>query len=329
MMKRLLILYTGGTIGMLPTADGLAPADGYLEQQLSRLARDGVSWEVRSYQPLIDSSAITIAHWQQLVRDIAADYQAFDGFVVIHGTDTMAYTASVLAFCLQQLGKPVVLTGSQLPLAHPRSDGWGNLADAIEAACQSDLHEVVIAFNQKLLRGCRARKVDCASFAGFDTPNAPHLASFGIHPAWHREHWLRSAGEFRAVLPREADIRFVGLLPGAMAASAGQWLAASPPEAAILQVYGNGNVPDTPALFAAIAELKARAVPVLVLTQCQRGAVEVGAYAASQPLFRAGAISGADMTPEAAQAKLLCLLSGGASGDAASWLAANLCGELG
>ncbi|XLM21840.1 asparaginase domain-containing protein, partial [Chromobacterium piscinae] len=108
----------------------------------------------------------------------------YDGFVVIHGTDTMAYTASVLAFALQGLAKPVVLTGAQLPLVHPRSDGWANLADALEAACQPDLNEVAIAFNRLLLRGCRARKLDVEHFDGFNSPNAEPLAEFAIHAHW-------------------------------------------------------------------------------------------------------------------------------------------------
>ncbi|MDC7711388.1 asparaginase [Vogesella indigofera] len=308
-MKRLLILYTGGTIGMDHTPEGLAPVPGFLPQQLARLARDGVSWEVREYAPLLDSSAITLADWQRLVADIAANHDAFDGFVVIHGTDTMAYTASVLAFCLQGLAKPVVVTGSQLPLVHPRSDGWGNLADAIEAACQSELHEVAISFNRLLLRGVRARKLDAASFAGFDSPNAPPLAQFGIQPQWHRAGWRQASGPFRPQLPASPDIRCGMLLPGAMAAAFGRWLAQDTPDAAILLSYGNGNTPADAELLAGVQAASARGCVVLNLTQCVRGAVAVGAYAASQPLAQAGAVAGGDMTPEAAQAKLLWLLS--------------------
>lgn len=313
-MSKLLILYTGGTIGMDYTPQGLAPVAGYLPRQLQRLARDGVSWDVVEYPQLIDSSAITIAHWQQLVADIAAAYERYDGFVVIHGTDTMAYTASVLAFALQNLQKPVIVTGSQLPLVHPRSDGWSNVGVAIEAACQPDLHEVAIAFDNVLLRGCRARKVDATSFAGFDSPNAAPLARFGIEAHWYRSQWRRGSGEFCAVLPQEErDIRSGFLLPGGMAAAFGRWLAAEVPHGALLFSYGNGNTPEEPALLDGIRAASAAGCVVVNLTQCPRGAVEVGAYAASQPLAQAGAVSGGDMTPEAAQAKLLVLLSQGLS----------------
>ena len=328
-MSKLLILYTGGTIGMAPTPAGLAPLPGYLPAQLQRLARDGVSWDVVEYPQLIDSSAITLADWQKLVADLAAAYDRYDGFVVIHGTDTMAYTASVLAFALENLAKPVIVTGSQLPLGHPRSDGWGNLADAIEAACQPDLHEVAIAFNRLLLRGCRARKVDAASFAGFDSPNAAPLARFGIQAAWDKAQWRRGSGAFRAVAPQPARIRSGLLLPGSMAAEFGQWLAADTPQAAILLSYGNGNAPADAALLDGVRQASARGCVVVNLTQCVHGAVEVGAYAASQPLAQAGAVAGADMTPEAANAKLLYLLAQGL--DAAAVRAAvgrDLRGEL-
>lgn len=310
-MSKLLILYTGGTIGMAPTPAGLAPVPGYLPAQLQRLARDGVSWDVVEYPQLIDSSAITVADWQQLVADLAAAYERYDGFVVIHGTDTMAYTASVLAFALENLAKPVIVTGSQLPLGHPRSDGWSNLADAIEAACQPALHEVAIAFNRLLLRGCRARKVDAASFAGFDSPNAAPLARFGIHADWDTAQWRRGSGAFRAVSPQPASIRSGFLLPGSMAGDFGRWLAADTPQAAILHSYGNGNTPADAALLDGVRTASERGCLVVNLTQCGKGAVEVGAYAASQPLAQAGALAGGDMTPEAANAKLLYLLSQG------------------
>lgn len=328
-MAHLLILYTGGTIGMDHTPEGLAPVAGYLPAQLQRLAREGVSWEVREYAPLLDSSAMTLANWRQLVADIAANVTAFDGFVVIHGTDTMAYTASVLAFFLQGLNKPVIVTGSQLPLGHPRSDGWGNLADAIEAACQPDLHEVGIAFNRVLLRGCRARKVDAASFAGFDSPNAPPLARFGISPQWARESWRSSTQPFNPPALADADIRSGLLMPGAMAAAFGRWLGADTPDAAVLLSYGNGNAPAEPALLDGIRAASGKGCLVLNLTQCVRGAVEVGAYAASQPLAQAGAIAGADITPEAAQAKLLWLLSQPLSVDERrAALQRDICGEM-
>ncbi|KIA79346.1 L-asparaginase, partial [Chromobacterium piscinae] len=152
-MSRILVLYTGGTIGMDHTPEGLAPVPGLLPRLLQRFERPGLEFDIVEFAQLIDSSAITPRQWNEIIDALVSRYAQYDGFVVIHGTDTMAYTASVLAFALQGLAKPVVLTGAQLPLVHPRSDGWANLADAFEAACQPDLHEVAIAFNRLLLRG--------------------------------------------------------------------------------------------------------------------------------------------------------------------------------
>ncbi|KZE31768.1 asparaginase [Crenobacter luteus] len=310
-MTRLCVLYTGGTIGMDHTPDGLAPVPGLLPRLMQRFADAGHDFDLVEYAELIDSSAIAPAHWNRIVDDLVARYDAYDGFIVIHGTDTMAYTASVLAFALQHLAKPVVLTGSQLPLVHPRSDGWSNLADAFEAASQADLCEVTIAFDRQLLRGCRARKVDAARFAGFDSPNAPPLAEFGIAAHWYRERWrARTAGAFAATrLSEAARVAAFFLTPGAGAAIAGERLAEGDLAGAILMSYGNGNAPDEPALLDGVRRASEAGTLVLNLTQVFRGAVEVGAYAASQPLARAGAIPGGDLTPEAALAKLAVLAS--------------------
>jgi L-asparaginase len=310
-MTRLCVLYTGGTIGMDHTPAGLAPVPGLLPRLLERLRAPGREVDLIEYPQLIDSSAITPAHWNRMIADIASRYANYDGFVIIHGTDTMAYSASVLAFALRGLAKPVVLTGSQLPLVHPRSDGWSNLADAFEAASQPDLHEVTIAFDRLLLRGCRARKLDAASFSGFNCPNDAPLANFGIAAHWHRERWLPAGPEpFAPVaLDESAKVAAMMLTPGAGAALFGEWLQQGGLDGALLLSYGNGNAPADPALLAGVSAASAAGTLVLNLTQVVHGAVEVGAYAASQPLAQAGAIPGADMTPEAALAKLTVLAS--------------------
>lgn len=310
-MSRLCVLYTGGTIGMDHTYAGLAPVPGLLPNLLERLRTPRYQFDLIEYDELIDSSAITPTHWNRMIIDIAGRYDDYDGFVVIHGTDTMAYTASVLAFALRGLGKPVVLTGSQLPLVHPRSDGWANLADAFEAASEPDLREVVIAFDRVLLRGCRARKVDAASFSGFDSPNAAPLANFGIETNWRRE-LMRKADEqaFDPIaLHDAAQVVALMLTPGASATVFGHMLGAERLDGAVLLSYGNGNAPPEPALLAGVKAATDGGALVLNLTQVVRGAVEIGAYAASQPLALAGAIPGADMTPEAALAKLTVLAS--------------------
>ncbi|OHX14493.1 L-asparaginase 1 [Chromobacterium sphagni] len=311
-MSRILALYTGGTIGMDHTPEGLAPVPGLLPRLLQRFARPGLEFDIVEFEHLIDSSSLAPRQWNQIIDALAARYDAYDGFVVIHGTDTMAYTASVLAFALQGWKKPVVLTGAQLPLVHPRSDGWANLADALEAACQPDLHEVAVAFDRLLLRGCRARKLDVERFAGFASPNDQPLAEFAIHAHWHRQRWLPGEGE-RRELRVDENLKLAALMltPGHGGALAGQMLQQGGLDGAILLAYGSGNAPADPALLAGIKAMAERGCPVLTLTQVVRGGVEVGAYAASQPLARAGALPGADLTPEAALAKLQVLLSAG------------------
>jgi len=310
MKRRLLLLYTGGTIGMDDTEAGLAPVPGLLPRLLERFASDERELDVVEYPRLIDSSAITIAHWNQIIDDIASRYDRYDGFVVVHGTDTMAYTASALAFALKGLGKPVVLTGSQLPLVRARSDGWNNLADALEAASQPDLCEVTIAFDRVLLRGCRARKVDAARFHGFDSPNCPVLAEFGIEPRWARETWRKPVEAFTVQrFDEAARIGAFFLTPGAGAALIGQALGEHKLDAALLMSYGNGNTPDDAALLDGVRRASEAGTLVLNITQAVHGAVEPGAYAASQPLVAAGALPGFDLTPEAALAKLTWLVS--------------------
>ncbi|POZ61650.1 asparaginase [Chromobacterium alticapitis] len=311
-MSRVLVLYTGGTIGMDHTPEGLAPVLGLLPRLLQRFERPDLAFDVVEFEQLIDSSAITPRQWNQILDALVARYDAYDGFVVIHGTDTMAYTAGALAFALRGLSKPVVLTGAQLPLVHPRSDGWSNLADAFEAACQPDLMEVAIAFDRLLLRGSRARKLDAERFDGFNSPNAAPLAEFAISAHWHRERWLRPDGEWRPQrLNENLKLAALMLTPGHGSALAGQILRDGGLDGAILLSYGSGNAPADPALLEGVAAMTARGGPVLTLTQVVKGAVAVGAYAASQPLARAGALPGGDLTPEAALAKLHVLLSAG------------------
>jgi L-asparaginase len=192
-MKKVLIMYTGGTIGMDYTDNGLSVVPGLFKSQLHQLAPvANVHVDLIEYEHLIDSSEISTAHWVQMIDEITAAYDNYDGFVIAHGTDTMAYTASVLAFALRGLGKPVILTGAQLPLVHRRSDGWSNMIDALYSAVQPDLNEVAIAFNHKLFRGCRSQKVSTDKFIGFDSMDKTPLAEFGINVSWYKKHWIRS-----------------------------------------------------------------------------------------------------------------------------------------
>lgn len=309
--KKILWLYTGGTIGMDYSSKGLVPVPGIFAHYLKKFERDELIFKIIEYRPLIDSSAIQIEQWNQLIGDIETHYQDYDAFIIVHGTDTMAYTASILAFTLRNLDKPVVLTGSQLPLVHPRSDGWANLADAVVAACEDDLHEVVIVFDHLLLRGCRARKTDAEAFRGFSSPNFPPLGYFGSTVVWQREWWQHTQEKaFHAVyLDPSVNILMLMLTPGESASVFGQLLAKQQPEGAVILSYGCGNSPESPDFIQGVYKACDAGSLVINLTQVLHGRVKSGEYAASQALMNAGVVSGLDMTPEAALAKLTVLTS--------------------
>lgn len=329
-MRKILLLYTGGTIGMDYTEQGLAPVPGLLPKLMQRLSIKECEVDIIEYPVLIDSAAITLGHWRNLVNDIAQYYEQYDGFVIIHGTDTMAFTGSMLAFALPGLSKPIVLTGSQLPLVHPRSDGWGNLMDALEAASQPQLTEVVLVFDRLVLRACRARKWDASGFRGFFSPNMSPLGEFGIRSSWYRERWLTSTQPFVPVTLHDVSVASFFLTPGVSSTWIGQMLQQQESlQGVVLLSYGNGNVPADPALLEGIRAATDRGVLVVNLSQSMRGGVMMGEYAVSLPLIDAGVIAGADMTPEAAVGKLTVLLSQDLSMlERRRWVACSLVGEL-
>jgi L-asparaginase len=182
--KHVYIAYTGGTIGMKKTAEGYVPVPGYLQKQMQRLPELDSSalpaYTIREYDPLLDSSNMTPDDWLKIADDIASHYDRYDGFVVLHGTDTMAYTASALPFMLQGLQKPVIITGAQIPLCELRNDARDNLITAMLIAADFAIPEVCLCFGSKLLRGNRAIKVDADGFDAFDSPNFPALGTVGI-----------------------------------------------------------------------------------------------------------------------------------------------------
>ena len=329
-MKRILVLYTGGTIGMDYTTHGLKPVKGLFKSQIDTLepVRD-LDIDLIEYEHLIDSSDIRLEHWQHIIKDISDNYEKYDGFVIIHGTDTMAYTASVLAFALRGLDKPVVLTGSQLPLVHRRSDGWNNLIDALFAANRPDLNEVAIAFNNKLLRGCRAQKVSTYRFFGFDSVDEEPLAEFGIHINWFTKHWLKATRfSFAPVVPQSAKILDLSMRPGFTTDFIIDTLLNTELDAVVLQTYGSGNIPiHNKKLVHALKEAVNRGMIIVNITQVIEGRVS-NDYASSC-LHDLGIVSGCDMTIEAALAKLLVLMSSKMSKESIkAAISENLVGEL-
>jgi L-asparaginase len=317
MKKRVYVIYTGGTIGMQRTPDGYAPSPGSLQEQMKGMPelRDPAMPEVviHEYDPLLDSSNMTPAEWMKIALDIAANYDAYDGFVVLHGTDTMAYTASALPFILEGLGKPVVVTGSQIPLVELRSDGRDNLVASLLVAACFDVPEVCLYFGRQLLRGNRAVKVSTHGLTPFVSPNYPALGNFGVDIEL-RHDLIRPAGERLSVHELSTQVlSVVRLIPGISASFIRNALAA-PMQAVVLEAYGVGNGPDRDTEFlAAISEATARGVVVVDCSQCLTGHVDLDEYTAGSALAKAGVISGYDLTVEAAIAKLTYLFSRGFS----------------
>ncbi|MBB3143345.1 asparaginase domain-containing protein [Halomonas organivorans] len=335
-MRRLLILHTGGTIGMRPGPDGYAPAPGFSDRLIRHLAGhdagDLPECRVVELAPLIDSADLVPADWNRLVAALAEHWHDHDGFVILHGTDTLAHTASALSFMLGDLDKPVVLTGAQIPLGEPRSDASSNLATALLAAANDAApREVSIAFHDRLLRGNRARKVRSQGFDAFDSPNVPWLGEAGITLRLDtREALPTGTPDFTPLTFAENSVALLPVHPGLSTALLDAVLALPTLQGLVLTTYGVGNPPGLDgALIARLARATRHGLAVLNVTQCHQGCVEQGAYATGAALNAAGVIPGGDLTPEAALAKLQVLIARGLGGDAlATALATPLRGEM-
>ncbi|WP_223879382.1 asparaginase domain-containing protein [Chitinimonas arctica] len=268
-------------------------------------------YTLKEYAPLIDSSNLHPSHWNAMVEDIAANYADYDGFVVIHGSDTLAYTASALSFMLENLAKPVIVTGSMVPLCEHPNDAEQNLLDAFHWACESNLHEVCVAFNRLLLRGNRSRKLWGAEMGAFGSPNYPILGRVQGHHEFNPALCLpRPGAPFRMHrINAELTVAGLKLYPGFSVRLIERMLADGP-AGLVLESYGAGNAPDADAaLLAALRQASERGTVLVNITQCMSGKVAMESYAAGSALARAGLVSGWDMTPEAALAKLYFLLS--------------------
>jgi L-asparaginase len=333
MKKHIYVAYTGGTIGMRPSSQGFVPAAGFLSETLANMPEFHRSemplFTIHEYDTLIDSSDMSPNDWQQIAYDIYQHYDEYDGFIILHGTDTMAYTASALSFMLENLGKPVIVTGSQIPLAELRSDGQENLLNALYIAANYPIAEVSLFFNNQLFRGNRSRKVDADGFNAFDSPNFPALLKAGINIEV-------KAGKL-GILPEKKlhiseisaqPIGVVTLYPGISSDVIRNTLQ-QPVKALILLSFGVGNAPQTPSFLAELEQANRHDIIVLNCTQCLRGKVNMTGYANGHALREVGVVSGGDMTPEAALAKLHYLLSKNLPvGHIKRQLVANLHGEL-
>lgn len=311
--KHIYIAYTGGTIGMQKSDHGYVPVSGFLQQQLEKMPEfhrpEMPLFTIHEYEPLIDSSDMTPTDWQRIADDIGENYHQYDGFVILHGTDTMAYTASALSFMLENLEKPVIVTGSQIPIAELRSDGQANLLNALHIAANYPVNEVTLFFNNQLLRGNRSTKSHADGFNAFTSPNLPALLEAGIHIEVKADKLNQpSVGPFKVHTINDQPVAVIMMYPG-ISPDVVKNALKQPVNAMILLTFGVGNAPQQPELLDLLKQATDRGVLVLNLTQCLAGRVNMGGYATGCALADAGVLSGYDMTPEAALAKLHFLLS--------------------
>jgi len=338
-MSKVLLIYTGGTIGMKedPVEQTLRPFDfSSLMDEVPELRKFGTSIDSYTFDPLIDSSDIEPGMWQKLAGIIADSYEDYDGFVVLHGTDTMAYSASALSYMLENLSKPVVFTGSQLPVGRLRTDGRENLVSAVEIAGAKEpdgsatVPEVCIYFNSLLLRGNRSTKVDADGFDAFRSPNLPPLAEAGIDIRYNKDIIRRPSGApFGISSALDTRVSILKVHPGITEQVVRDVLLGSATRAVILETYGCGNAPSRGWFLDVIREAQAAGKILLNVTQCLRGTVNMGLYATGRALSRAGVLTGYDITLEGALGKLFFLMGNNSDNEAVkSCLEKNLRGEI-
>jgi L-asparaginase len=340
MAKRpaILLIYTGGTIGMIRDAKSgqLKPFNfERLMDEIPELSKFDLNIQSHSFRKPIDSSDMQPEIWMELAHLIEEEYNKYDGFVILHGSDTMAYTASALSFMLENLAKPVVLTGSQLPIGTIRTDGKENLITAIEIAAAKEkgkalVPEVCVYFEYQLYRGNRTHKFNAEHFRAFESPNYPLLAEAGISIRYNRGDVEKpSTKKLKIHTLLDKRIAILKMFPGITPAVVRAILNAEDVQAIVLESYGSGNVTTekwfTEELRAAIKSGKI----ILNITQCAAGRVEQGRYQTSAALAEIGVIGGADMTTEAALTKLMSLLANSADMKSVKkQLAQNLRGEM-
>ena len=315
---RVLLIYTGGTMGMAMQNGTLAPLKGYLPQCIRDMPEvhdpSMPELDVLEYDPLIDSANVGPEDWASLSTHLRDNYYDYDGFVIIHGTDTMAYTASALSFMLEGLGKAVVITGSMIPLAAVYNDARRNLLISAIFAAQLELCEVAIFFNDRLLRGNRAVKVDSNSLDAFESPNFPPLATVGARVSTDRVAWRAPpVSRLRVHTALSTCVIVVRLAPGfddsvieAMVEHAGTL------QGLVLSLYGTGNGPSHKARFlSTIQKAIQRGIVVVIASQCQRGCVDLDAYEVGRRLLELGVVSAGDMTTESVVTKMAYLFGRG------------------
>ena len=316
----LLLIYTGGTIGMKedPTIQALRPFDfSQILAEVPELRKYAYRIDSYTFDPLIDSSDVEPSSWKMLVELIERKYDEYDGFVILHGTDTMAYSASALSFMIEELTKPVIFTGSQLPIGVPRTDGKENLISAVEIAAAKDseghalVPEVCICFDNVLMRGNRTTKINASNFRAFRSENFPPLAEAGINIRYN-SHLIRKPASWNArpIFHKNLDTRvsILKIHPGITPQVVKDILCGQDSRAIIIETYGSGNAPSKKWFLDLVKEACNMGKILLNVTQCMAGTVDMNIYATGKTLKEAGALNGYDSTTEGALAKLFFLL---------------------
>ena len=337
----ILLIYTGGTIGMKedPTVQALVPFNfSQILEEVPELNKFAYKIDTFTFDPLIDSSDVEPSLWISLAGLIEEKYDNYDGFVILHGTDTMAYSASALSFMIEGLTKPVIFTGSQLPIGMPRTDGKENLISSVEIAAAKDenghaiVPEVCICFDNILMRGNRTTKINSDNFRAFRSENCPPLAEAGINIRYNRSEIIYPQDwEKSPVFHKELDTRvsILKLHPGITPQVVRSILCSNGPRAVIIETYGAGNAPSKEWFLNLVREAASMGKILLNITQCIAGSVNMDIYATGKCLKEAGVANGYDSTTESALAKLFHLMGiSDSNEDVQNGLENNLRGEI-